>query len=59
MCAIPLAWLKELQAKPAKPNVNEGALAPGSPVGNPGCRLIITQIHKLRSRQDKYTLVSL
>ncbi|MBN1380555.1 MAG: thiolase family protein [Deltaproteobacteria bacterium] len=56
---IPLAWLKEIHADPNKLNVNGGALALGHPVGNSGCRLVVTAINELRRRQGKYALVSL
>ena len=56
---IPLAWVKELRADPAKLNVNGGALALGHPVGNSGCRLSVTAIHELERRKARYALVSL
>ncbi|PKN68958.1 MAG: acetyl-CoA C-acyltransferase [Deltaproteobacteria bacterium HGW-Deltaproteobacteria-12] len=56
---IPLAWAKELKADMSKLNVNGGALALGHPVGNSGCRLVVTAIHELRRRKGRYALVSL
>ena len=56
---IPLAWLKELGADPEKLNVNGGAIALGHPVGNSGCRLVVTAIHDLDRRKGRYALVSL
>ncbi|WP_319409437.1 thiolase family protein [uncultured Desulfosarcina sp.] len=56
---IPLAWLKELDADPAKLNVNGGAIALGHPVGNTGCRLVVSAIHELKRRNGRYGLVSL
>jgi acetyl-CoA acetyltransferase len=56
---IPLAWLKELKADPAKLNPNGGALALGHPVGNTGCRLAVSAIHEIKRRQGRYALVSL
>ncbi len=56
---IPLAWLKELDADPDKLNVNGGAIALGHPVGNSGCRLVVSAINELRRRNGRYALVSL
>lgn len=56
---IPLAWLKELDADPDKLNVNGGAIALGHPVGNSGCRLVVSAINELRRRGGRYALVSL
>jgi acetyl-CoA acetyltransferase len=56
---IPLAWRKELKADPAKLNVNGGAIALGHPVGNSGCRLVVSAINELRRRGGRYALVSL
>ncbi|OPY88440.1 MAG: 3-ketoacyl-CoA thiolase [Smithella sp. PtaU1.Bin162] len=56
---IPLAWAKELRADMSKLNVNGGALALGHPVGNSGCRLVVTAVNELRRRNGRYALVSL
>jgi acetyl-CoA acyltransferase len=56
---IPLAWLKELKADPEKLNVNGGAIALGHPVGNSGCRLVVSAINELRRRGGRYALVTL
>jgi len=56
---IPLAWAKELQADLDRLNVNGGAMALGHPVGNSGCRLMVTAVHELRRRGGRYALVSL
>jgi acetyl-CoA acetyltransferase family protein len=56
---IPLAWAKELKADMMKLNVNGGALALGHPVGNSGCRLMVTAIHELIRRKARYGLVTL
>jgi acetyl-CoA acyltransferase len=56
---IPLAWLKDLNADPAKLNVNGGAIALGHPVGNSGCRLVVSAINELRRRAGRYALVTL
>ncbi len=56
---VPLAWLKELGADPERLNVNGGAIALGHPVGNSGCRLVVSAVHELKRRQGRYALVSL
>lgn len=56
---IPLAWAKELHADLDRLNVNGGAMALGHPVGNSGCRLMVTAVHELRRRKGKYALISL
>lgn len=56
---IPLAWLKELRADPAKLNPNGGAIALGHPVGNSGSRLVVSAINELKRSKEKYALVSL
>lgn len=48
---IPLAWRKELDADPAKLNLNGGAIALGHPLGASGIRIMSTLIHALRARQ--------
>ena len=56
---IPLAWLKELKGDPATLNPNGGAIALGHPVGNSGCRLVVSAIHELKRTKGRYALVSL
>ncbi|GKY86838.1 acetyl-CoA C-acetyltransferase [Sinisalibacter aestuarii] len=56
---IPLAWLKELGADPAKTNVNGGAIALGHPLGASGTKLVATLIHALRARGQRYGLVAM
>ncbi len=53
---IPLAWLGELRADPAKLNVNGGAIALGHPLGASGTRLMSTLIHALRARGERFGL---
>ncbi|WP_294211817.1 acetyl-CoA C-acetyltransferase [uncultured Sphingomonas sp.] len=53
---VPLAWLREIGADPAKLNVNGGAIALGHPLGAPGTKLIATLIHALRARGKRYGL---
>ena len=54
--SVPLAWLKKLDADPAKLNVNGGAIALGHPLGATGAKLMATLVHALRKRKLKYGL---
>ena len=54
--SIPMAWLKALDADPAKLNVHGGAIALGHPLGGTGAKLMTTMIHALRSQGKKYGL---
>jgi acetyl-CoA C-acetyltransferase len=53
---VPLAWLRELDAEPARLNVNGGAIALGHPLGASGTKLMATLIHALRARSGRYGL---
>lgn len=54
--SVPMAWLKKLDADPAKLNVNGGAIALGHPLGATGAKLMATLVHALRQRKKKYGL---
>ena len=54
--SVPLAWLKETGADPARLNVNGGAIALGHPLGATGTKLMATLIHALRERGGRYGL---
>jgi acetyl-CoA C-acetyltransferase len=54
--SVPLAWLREIGADPAKLNVNGGAIALGHPLGASGTKLMATLIHALRARGARYGL---
>ena len=54
--SVPLAWLKHLDADPAKLNVNGGAIALGHPLGASGTKLMATLVHALRARGKRYGL---
>lgn len=54
--SVPLAWLKHLDADPAKLNVNGGAIALGHPLGASGAKLMATLVHALRARGLRYGL---
>jgi acetyl-CoA C-acetyltransferase len=54
--SVPLAWLKETGADPARLNVNGGAIALGHPLGSSGTRLMTTLVHALGARRKRYGL---
>lgn len=53
---VPLAWLKETGAAPAKLNPNGGAIALGHPLGGSGARLMVTMMHELERTGGRYGL---
>jgi len=53
---VPLAWLKDTGADPARLNVNGGAIALGHPLGGSGTKLMTTLIHALHDRGKRYGL---
>ena len=53
---VPLCWMEELKADPAKLNVNGGAIALGHPLGASGARVMITLMHELERTGGKYGL---
>ncbi len=54
--SVPMAWLKALDADPAKLNVHGGAIALGHPLGASGTKLMATLLHALRARGGRYGL---
>ncbi|HEX8445763.1 MAG TPA: acetyl-CoA C-acetyltransferase [Sphingomonas sp.] len=54
--SVPLAWLKDIGADPARLNVNGGAIALGHPLGASGTRLMATLVHALRARGLRWGL---
>ena len=54
--SVPLAWLREIGADPARLNVNGGAIALGHPLGASGTKLLATLVHALRARGERYGL---
>jgi acetyl-CoA C-acetyltransferase len=54
--SVPLAWLKETGADPARLNVHGGAIALGHPLGGSGTKLMTTLIHALHARKKRYGL---
>ncbi|MEO5972456.1 MAG: acetyl-CoA C-acetyltransferase [Sphingomicrobium sp.] len=53
---VPLAWLNELSADPARLNVHGGAIALGHPLGASGAKLMATLVHALRHRGGRFGL---
>ncbi|MEA3053986.1 MAG: acetyl-CoA C-acetyltransferase [Sphingomonadales bacterium] len=53
---VPLAWLREIGADPARLNVNGGAIALGHPLGASGTKLMTTLVHALKARGKRYGL---
>jgi acetyl-CoA acetyltransferase family protein len=57
--SVPLAWGREYKPDWEKVNPNGGAIALGHPVGNSGCRLVVTCLHELERTGGRYGLVTL
>lgn len=53
---VPMAWLQELGADPAKLNVHGGAIALGHPLGASGTKLMTTLIYALERQGKRYGL---
>jgi len=53
---VPLAWLKEIGADPARLNVNGGAIALGHPLGASGTKLMTTLLYALQARGKRFGL---
>ncbi|MET0786757.1 MAG: thiolase family protein [Paenisporosarcina sp.] len=56
---VPLAWLKEIGADPAKLNPNGGAIALGHPLGATGTKLLVSLLHELERTSGRYGLLSI
>ena len=54
--SVPVAWLQDTGADPARLNVNGGAIALGHPLGASGTRLMTTLVHALHARGKRYGL---
>ncbi len=54
--SVPMAWLQELGADPARLNVNGGAIALGHPLGASGTKLMTTLLHALSARGKRWGL---
>ncbi|MEV6987142.1 acetyl-CoA C-acetyltransferase [Sphaerisporangium sp. NPDC051017] len=53
---VPLAWLKEIGANPARTNPNGGAIALGHPLGGTGAILMTKLLHELERTGGRYGL---
>jgi acetyl-CoA acyltransferase len=53
---VPLAWLAETGADPARLNPRGGAIAIGHPLGGSGARLMTTLLHHMRDNNIRYGL---
>ncbi len=53
---VPLAWLAETGADPARLNPRGGAIALGHPLGASGARIMTTMIHHMRQTKTRYGL---
>jgi acetyl-CoA acyltransferase len=53
---VPLAWLAETGADPARLNPNGGAIALGHPLGGSGARIMTTLVHHMRETGTRYGL---
>ncbi|HYI41082.1 MAG TPA: acetyl-CoA C-acetyltransferase [Allosphingosinicella sp.] len=53
---VPLAWLGEIGADPARLNVNGGAIALGHPLGASGTKLMTTLVHALKAQGKRFGL---
>jgi len=54
--SVPVAWLKETGADPARLNVNGGAISLGHPLGGSGTKLMTTLLHSLKKQNKRYGL---
>ena len=54
--SVPVAWLKETGADPARLNARGGAIALGHPLGATGTKLMTTLVHALRDAGKRYGL---
>jgi acetyl-CoA acyltransferase len=53
---VPLAWLAETGADPARLNPRGGAIALGHPLGGSGARIMTTMLHHMRQTGTRYGL---
>ncbi len=53
---VPLAWLRETGADPARLNPRGGAIALGHPLGASGTRLMTTLLNHLETTGGRYGL---
>jgi len=53
---VPLAWLRDIKADPARLNPRGGAIALGHPLGASGTRLMASMLHGLEETGGRYGL---
>jgi len=53
---VPMAWLADIGADPARLNPRGGAIALGHPLGGSGARIMTTLIHQMRHSGARYGL---
>jgi acetyl-CoA acyltransferase len=53
---VPLAWLRETGAEPARLNARGGAIALGHPLGATGARVMTTLLHRMRDEGARFGL---
>jgi acetyl-CoA C-acetyltransferase len=51
--------IKELGIKDERVNVNGGAIALGHPIGASGARILVTLLHEMKKREERYGLATL
>ncbi|MCT1514332.1 thiolase family protein [Dietzia cercidiphylli] len=54
--SVPMAWLAETGADPAKLNPNGGAIALGHPLGGSGARIMTDMVHHMKGNGIRYGL---
>jgi acetyl-CoA acyltransferase len=54
--SVPLAWLAETGADPARLNPNGGAIALGHPLGGSGARIMATLVHRMAATGSRFGL---
>ena len=54
-----LSVIKALKLDPEITNVNGGAIAMGHPIGCSGARILVTLVHEMKKRNDRYGLATL
>jgi len=56
---VPLAWLHEIGADPAKLNPDGGAIALGHPLGATGTKLLTTMLYRMQRENLRYGLLAI
>lgn len=57
--SVPLAWMRELDVRHDRLNVNGGAIGLGHPLGATGARIMTTLLHELERRGGRFGLQSI